>query len=41
MKIKVTSKSKTSKGIVKRIHGVLFDNLGARMYRRTVIRFLP
>lgn len=40
MKIKVTHQSTTSKGIVKRINGVLFDNLGARRTKRMIVRFL-
>lgn len=41
MKIKVTSKSKVSRGIVKRVqHRVLFDNLGARLTYKRVVRFL-
>ena len=40
MKITVNHQSKTSKGIVKRINGVLFDNLGARRTKRMIVRFL-
>lgn len=39
-KIKITHQSTTSKGIVKRINGVLFDNLGARMTKRVIVRFI-
>lgn len=40
MKITVKHEGKTSKGIVKRINGVLFDNLGARRTKRMIVRFL-
>ena len=40
MKINVQFKSEKSTGIVKRIDGVLFDNLGSRLYRRYIVRFL-
>ena len=39
-RIKIDHQSKTSKGIVKRINGVLFDNLGARRTKRMIVRFL-
>jgi len=40
MKIKIDHQSKVSKGIVKRIDGILFDNLGARMTRKIIVRFI-
>ncbi len=39
-KINVKGRTKTSRGIVKVINGVMFDNLGARMTKRIIVRFI-
>lgn len=38
-KINVKGRAKTHRGIVKVINRVLVDNLGARMTKRTQVRF--
>jgi hypothetical protein len=40
MKIKIKHTSKPSRGIVKVINGVMFDNLGARMTKKVIVRFI-
>ena len=39
-KINVKGRTKTHRGIVNVVGGVLIDNLGARMTKRVIVRFI-